>query len=390
MMESMTGSSPESAAGDEGERSFLFTPGSFCMDRLTLPPVTVALEQQDEQGVGKEVEEAVMADMARNDTTPVLEEDDEDVHYVILLCPCSARGVRCVRKCCHANSVLRVDDKGDTECQHDPQQQHDEEDGVASAADFNRARAAQAAREWGPSQHRHPDELHSGECGSRTASWRQIRNARSCGTVAFVSLSAGQELFMLHALPHCSNPEGRRFLLNDVTLFNSSQSGQFWIMDDGKPGPGPGESPRLPPGPSLIVFCGLRRLRHGGQLRRGQQRARGGLLRRGGAARGDGAARRQPAGVRRPRRPVRLVHGEDLLRRPGRHGGGVPGRHAAGARHPARAAQEPPFQQPDGAHGLAAHGLHRLDGERVGRPVAATLRLPRSGYEPCLILVYYC
>lgn len=91
------------------------------------------------------------------------------MNHVILLCPCSAPGAPpCVRKCCHPRSVLLVDAKGDSSCETDPlalahHADGGQQPGVASAAEYNRARAAEALREWGPNQHRHPDQRQSGE-----------------------------------------------------------------------------------------------------------------------------------------------------------------------------------------------------------------------------------
>lgn len=56
-----------SGAGEEGERSFLFPAGSFCMDRLTLEPVqTVPLEDQD-MDVERGVEDALLDEAAERE-----------------------------------------------------------------------------------------------------------------------------------------------------------------------------------------------------------------------------------------------------------------------------------------------------------------------------------
>ncbi|KAK3919035.1 G-protein coupled receptor Mth2 [Frankliniella fusca] len=221
--------------GDEGERSILFAPGSFCMDRLTFAPV-VPLEDEpqdrDVQDVEAGVEDAVEDERAEqrgaSNATALgddgQDEDDDDTYHVILLCPCGAGGAGCVRKCCHPRSVLVVDAKGDTGCRTDPLaisflEEHkslfdvdrqrlrlrhqDAAADVASATLYNMGRAMEARREWGPSKHRRPDQHDD------------------------------PDVFLLHGLPHCSNPLERRFLLNSAALFNTSQAAQFWILADG-------------------------------------------------------------------------------------------------------------------------------------------------------------
>lgn len=151
------------------------------MDRLTLAAVLAVPLGAQETDVEKEVEEAVAAERSvesdahtapsvtaeevASDDDEVADKDDDDTYHVILLCPCAAQGARCVRKCCHSHSVLAVDARGDTSCVHDHQEQQQEQprQDVATARDYNRARTAEAAREWWPSQHRHPDQQHSGQ-----------------------------------------------------------------------------------------------------------------------------------------------------------------------------------------------------------------------------------
>ncbi|XP_052127850.1 uncharacterized protein LOC113213844 isoform X2 [Frankliniella occidentalis] len=217
--------------GDEGERTFLFPAGTFCMDRLTTIPIVALEEDEDvEAGVEDAVEDeragrSAMANSTETNTQAPESADDEDdsTYFVILLCPCAAQGASCVRKCCHPRSVLVVDAQGDTGCSTDPlavsfleqhkalfevdkqrlrlrQQDHGD---VASAALYNMGRAQEARREWGPSKHRPSGQAEE------------------------------NDVFLLHGLPHCSNPLNRRFLLNSKALFNSSEAAQFWILADG-------------------------------------------------------------------------------------------------------------------------------------------------------------